>query len=357
MRCTTFWGPLLCWLAIACSGDPAPGGKGEQMPVVDVQSLVVEPAPFEETLVVSGTVTSGRQGLALVTSPVAARVERVLITRDDPVRRGQPLVELDRSALLAEARQARIARNATRSALSRAERLSSAGVVPARDVEQARSAAAMADASVIVSERNLERSILRAPISGTVTHVAAVIDMMADPSVPLVEIVDPRLVEVVALVPAGAAARIRTRQGALLLAGVPQTSETLGTGTVRAIAAALDSISRSVEVRVVISRVGRSLRIGEAVDAHITLASVPDALVVPVDAIVPDGDTQHLFVVGNDGVARARAVTLGTRSRGMVRVMSGLRSGDRVVTAGAYGITDSARVRPKPASAPPRARQ
>ena len=357
MRFTTLSGPLLCWLAIACGGDPVPGDKGEQMPMVDVQSLVVAPAPFEETLVVSGTVISGRQGLALVTSPVAARVERVLITRDDPVRRGQPLVQLDRSALEAEARQARIARNAARSALSRAERLSSAGVIPARDVEQARSAAARADASVIVSERNLERSILRAPISGTVTRVAAVIDMMADPSVPLVEIVDPRLVEVAALVPAGAAARIRTRQEALLLAGVAQTSETLGTGSVRTIAAALDSISRNVEVRVTISRARRVFRIGEAIDAHITLANVPDALVVPVDAIVPDGDTQHLFVVGNDGVARARAVTLGARSRGVVRVMSGLRSGDRVVTEGAYSITDSARVRPKPARAPPRARQ
>ena len=58
-----------------------------------------------------------------------------------------------------------------------------------------------------------------------------------------------------------------------------------------------------------------------------------------------------MFVVDTAGVAHAREVEVGTRGDSLVQIVSGVKAGERVVTYGAYGVQDSAKVvqlAPKP---------
>ena len=70
----------------------------------------------------------------------------------------------------------------------------------------------------------------------------------------------------------------------------------------------------------------------------------PNAIVVPLESLVPDGESYRVFVVGADGIARARAVTVGGRTDKLAEITEGVKAGERVVTYGAYGIEDSAKV-------------
>jgi multidrug efflux pump subunit AcrA (membrane-fusion protein) len=67
---------------------------------------------------------------------------------------------------------------------------------------------------------------------------------------------------------------------------------------------------------------------------------------VPLAALVPDGDGIKVFVVDSAHRAYARPVTVGARADQRAEITSGLSGGETVVTVGAYGVDDSARVVP-----------
>jgi membrane fusion protein (multidrug efflux system) len=123
-------------------------------------------------------------------------------------------------------------------------------------------------------------------------------------------------------------------------------TEALGTGTVKDVSATVDSASRSVTVRARIAHPVRTLRIGETVFGSIVLATRPNAVTVPVDALVPDGEGMKVFVLDSAHIAHATPVKVGARTEKLAEITRGLSGGETVVTYGAYGVTDSARVVP-----------
>jgi hypothetical protein len=133
---------------------------------------------------------------------------------------------------------------------------------------------------------------------------------------------------------------------ARLSVGQSAAGEPLGTGTVVDVGGIVDSASRSVAVRVRASAARRPLRIGETVFAQLAVATVPNAITVALDALVPEGEGFKIFVVDASGIAHERPVTVGARTDAVALITSGLNAGERVVTYGAYGVEDSAKVVP-----------
>ena len=68
-----------------------------------------------------------------------------------------------------------------------------------------------------------------------------------------------------------------------------------------------------------------------------------DALTVPEQAIVPQGDSQFVFKIV-DGKVKLTKVVTGTRREGRVEIVEGLAVGDEVVTAGQLKIRDGSAV-------------
>jgi membrane fusion protein (multidrug efflux system) len=106
----------------------------------------------------------------------------------------------------------------------------------------------------------------------------------------------------------------------------------------------VDSGSRAVSVRVAPASPRRALRLGESVYGEIAVGTRSNAVVVPVEALVPEGEGYRVFVVGAEGRAAAREVTIGGRTEHDVEILSGLKGGEKVVTRGAFGLEDGARV-------------
>jgi RND family efflux transporter MFP subunit len=68
-------------------------------------------------------------------------------------------------------------------------------------------------------------------------------------------------------------------------------------------------------------------------------------LTVPVDAVIESGIKPRVFVRRSDGSFEQRAVSTGWRSGGRQQILSGLRSGEEVVTSGAFLIDSESRLR------------
>jgi RND family efflux transporter MFP subunit len=337
-------------LAAACSGGGGDESESEPTPVVAVQTAIVQVRPFTETLGAIGTVT-GRPGhVASLGAPTATRVSHVYVSEGTRVTAGQPLVELDRTAIDATAQAGESALTAAQQAYERAERLNREGVAPRKDVEQAAADVAKARAEAVAARRAAQLAVLRSPIAGVVTRLTAVLGASVDGNQPLVEVADPGALDIVFTVTPTEAARVKANARVTLSAGQKAGGEPLGSGTVAQVAAAVDSLTRGVSVRVRAPGSRRALRIGETIFGQIVVGTHPNAIAVPAAALVPDGEGFKVFVVDTENIAHEQRVTVGARTDSTAEVTEGLKGGERVVTYGAYGVEDSVKVTTAPAS-------
>jgi RND family efflux transporter MFP subunit len=344
---------FLALLAVAaCSksqSDAGSGTSGEIQPVVGARTAVVAPRDFTETVAGIGDVTQRPGHFAAMAAPAPTRVTRVFVTVGQPVKAGEPLVEFEQQTFDAEQQSAQAALDNAQQAYARAQRLVTEGIAARKDVEQAAAALAQARAAEVAARRDQQLSTLRSPIDGVVTVMNAVLGASADMNTMLVEVTDPHALDVTLQLTADQAARVRAGQKVAVTAGQSLSGDTLGTGQVADVGAELDSVTRTVPVRVVIAHPTRPLRVGETVMGSITVGTHPRALAVPSEALVPDGEGYHVFVVDSAGIAYQRPVTIGARNGAYVEILTGLRAGETVVSYGAYGVTDSAKiVREKP---------
>lgn len=331
--------------SLACSKKKeADAADATARPVVGVQTIVVQPQAFNETLGAMGTVAPRAGHVATLSAPAAGRVAQVFVTTGQSVQKGKELVELDQAPFRSSLESAEAALAAAERANERAQRLSQEGIVPRKDAEQAAAEVAKARADAVAARRSEQLSILRSPIAGIVTRMSATLGAAVDPAQPLVEISDPSALDVLLSVTPTDAARVRSGAKVSLSAGQSASGEPLGVGTVVDISGTVDSTSRSVAVRVQAPTTRRPLRIGETVFGAISVGVRPAAIVIPTDALVPEGDEFKVFVVDATGVAHERDVKVGGRSNAGVEITDGLKAGERVVTYGAYGVQDSAKV-------------
>jgi len=111
------------------------------------------------------------------------------------------------------------------------------------------------------------------------------------------------------------------------------------------ISPALDAGSTTVEVWMKLANADGKIKAGSAVHVVLHGAEVPDALLVPVGALVPaqDGGVK-VMVVGTDNVAHLRAVKVGIRTPELVQITDGLGVGDVVIVDGSYGLDEGTKV-------------
>ncbi|HEY4131924.1 MAG TPA: efflux RND transporter periplasmic adaptor subunit [Gemmatimonadaceae bacterium] len=331
-------------LVAACAKKDA--GDAEVKPVVNAQTIVIAPSGFTETLGAIGNVVARAGHIATLSAPAQGHVAEVMATTGQKVRRGQVVVELDRAPFDAALHSAQTALEAAEKANERQQRLANEGIVPRKDAETAAADLAKARADEVGARRVAELATLRAPIDGIVTKMNATLGASVDPSQPLVEISDPSALDVLMNVTPSEAARVLPGAKVTLSAGQSASGEPLGIGSVMDVSGTVDSTSRGVAVRVQAPTTRRALRIGETVFGAITVGVRPSAIVIPTEALVPEGDAFKVFVVDNGNIAHERDVKVGAKNTSGVEITQGLKAGEKIVTTGAYAMQDSAKVAP-----------
>jgi membrane fusion protein (multidrug efflux system) len=338
---------LIVW---GCKGG-AKSTADEGPAVSGVRTAVAELQTFPQTVNAIGTVAVRPDRFASLAAPGPTRVARVYVVVGQRVAKGDSLVAFERAPFDAAAQSAGAALANAERAFARATRLAQAGILPQKDADQAAADLAAAQAAAVTARRSQELATLRAPISGVVTEMSAVLGSSVDPSQALVQIADPRALDIVFNVSPAEAARIHIADTLALSSGEGAQRESLGSATVVSVAVAVDSASRAVAVRARPRQTprdstARPLRLGESVFGHIVTSAHANAVTVPIEALVPEGDGFRVYVVDSAGIAHIRPVTVGARTETRAEILSGLAAGETIVTTGAYGVTDSAKIGP-----------
>lgn len=311
-------------------------------------TFAAELRPGGEGVTALGELKVDEDAYAEVGSPIDARVVRPLASPGQPVRRGQPLAELQ-SVEVGQARARRTAAQAraelARQTVERKRGLAAERIVSQGELQRAEAEAAEADAELWATESNLvalgvgggggSAFILASPISGTVLERTAVRGRSVGPSEPLFRIGDLSRLWLVVQAPERDAVRMRPGASAeITLAALP--GQTLR-GTVEWVGREVDAHSRTVPVRIVLPNADGRLRPGMFATAWVETGAQGEPVVaVPATALQRMDDQWVVFLPRGEGRFEVRPVERGRDLGDEVAILSGLKPGETVVDEGSF---------------------
>jgi RND family efflux transporter MFP subunit len=275
-----------------------------------------------------------------VSSEVAGRVDAVMVEVGDRVRRGQPLLEVDRESFQIHLQLADAELAAARANLVLAEKdlerksdLVSDKTIPQASFDQAQSAHDLAKAQVAsaeaarrLAERNWKRSVVRAPGAGSITARHTVGGTWADVGQPLLEMALGDRVKIAARVPASWAPRLAGLEGFDFTVGA---SPTVHHAELYSVDPVVNESSRSFEAVGVAANPAGVLRPGMFANVTLEAPATTRSLWLPVSAVATSDMSQVLLVV--DAVIVFQRVKIGRRADGWIEILDGIDAGQPVV--------------------------
>ena len=282
-------------------------------------------------------VGSLRARQAVMLRPEAAgRIVKLGFRDGERVRRGQLLVQLDDQLTQAQLRQAQAQATIAQTNLRRQRDLQAQGFVSASAVDQMAAALEVAQAQVALARAQVARMRITAPFDGVAGIRSVDLGDYVKDGADLVAVEDIARMNVDFRLPERIAQRVRVGQGVRLqLDALPQQPLE---ARVEAMNSLVDAEGRSVLVRASLDNAEGRLRGGMFARVQLVFGE-RDGVVVPEEALVPQGNRQFLVKVqpapdGQGLQSQPIEARLGARLPGKVEVLEGLAPGDRVVTAG-----------------------
>jgi membrane fusion protein (multidrug efflux system) len=336
-------------VGLACErGAPPVGSHIEaplEEPVVSVETARVRRGSILQRISAPGTLVAHRE--SRIGPEVAGRIERIFVEEGDRIEAGDPLFQIDREPYELALRQAQARRDRALaehrqldSDLERARRLRREDVLADQDMEQVESALAVARSvvreaseAVALAERNLDRTLVRAPYAGSIaarledegTHA------LVQPQTLVVVVQEAAELEARAAIPEVHFAAIGLGDPALLHVeglAAPIRSE------VSAVSDTIDPATRTYGVRMRVPNEDYRLKAGVFARVEILPRAKGDVLLVPRSAVRrEDGRTQVLAV--RDGRAVAVPVQIGIVAEDAVELLGGVRVDDEVIVGDA----------------------
>lgn len=257
----------------------------------------------------------------------------------------EDLTHDEREAALPQLRQLRTARNQANATLLAARatvgQLSQASRV-ALDRTAAAQAVVAAEKALAQARADLGQTRVRAPISGVVEVNGTVGKGTAiSPAVPPFTITDLNRVAFDASVNESDIASVNRRQPTVVTLDA-FLATTFPGKVARVRTTAVETVTGGIAfpVRISLDPAGSRLFVGMTGSADIEVTSIPDALTVPVEAVLTEGPVRSVFVLGADGKAHKTAIQIGAANDTHAQVLSGLDAGAVVVTSQLTALTD-----------------
>ena len=329
-------------LAVAGLGACDRGEPGAAPPpgeAVDVS--VSEPVRAPATSAFPATVVSTDDvQMATRTSGTILRMRADVGSR---VAAGDTLVEVDASDVGARIESSEATVEVARKRFGRIRNLERDGAATAQELDDARAGLRRAEAGLREARAQREYVVLRAPFSGTVTSRSADPGDLAVPGRPVLSLVRPASLKVVADLPGPVGAGLT--EGERLVVRDPETGRAVPVRVTR-ISPARDPSSRRVRVELRLEEDAAGGASGLAPGAYVRLERAdPEATTVwiPADALVRRGQLAGVFAVRDDRL-ELRWVRPGARREGAVEVLAGVTPGDRVVRSPDPALVDGSAV-------------
>lgn len=222
-----------------------------------------------------------------------------------------------------------------------AEATQNLNVLLGDQVTSAKAELASAQAEVSLAQSNLNDATVRAPFSGQVAGQPVQLGTVVSVGTPILQVVSTQGTYFDGQIPEQFISSIKV--GAPVDVTIDALPGVHFSGHVSAINPLGVQYGRLFSVRIAIDTTSTELKPNMFATGKVQTAIIPDATVVPVDAVLSDNAERYLFTVQN-GIAKKLTVKTGITSGNNVQVM-GLAPGTPVVIQGQQNLLDGTKVK------------
>ena len=310
-----------------------------------VQELGVQIVPIEErqlthTIRAVGTVQADERRLFVVNTKFEGWIEKLYVNATgQPVRRGEPLMEVYAPQLVVAEREYALALQSQRSmANASTEPRGAAGQLAQASLQRLRNWDISDEQLARLQRGTVTRTLtLRAPADGIVLEKMAIEGMRFMPGEPLYRIADLSSVWLLADVFEQDLGVVRDGQEVKITVNA-YPGQTF-TGKVAFIYPTVSPETRTGKVRIVVSNPDLRLKTGMYANVALDVGVADHPVVaVPESAVIDSGTTQAVLVARGEGTFEPREVKLGAHADGYYEIREGLAAGDRVVVSANFLI-------------------
>jgi len=309
----------------------------------DIPAVVIQPAgmrEFVDTIQALGT-TYANESVA-ITAKVTEKVSRINFKDGDFVKGGDTIVELTDDEELAQLAEDQATLEEAQKQLKRVQDLVKRGNAAQTTLDSQLSLVDQAKARVAGDQVLLSDRVIKAPFSGRLGLRQVSVGTLVTPGTVITTLDEINLLKLDFTIPELYLDSIKA--GQQVIAQNAAYPDMKFEGKVTAIDTRIDPVTRSVTVRASLPNNDGSLRPGMLMTINVT-RSRNKVLAVPETAISNLGAHQYVYLLGPDGTAVQREVTIGRRIPGYAEITTGLKQGDPVIAELTDNMRDGERVR------------
>ncbi len=302
-----------------------------------VQVTKVERKSITEKKTYSGTLEGVEQ--ASIVSKIAERITDIKVQVNSYVKKGDVLIQLDRSGATSNFLQAQANFENTSKNYDRMKALYNDGAISQQQLDQVQTAYDVAKANFDASKSTVD---LESPINGMVTDLNVNVGDWVTPGMQLATVANIQQMIIKFYVTEAEVANINVNETVSIYSEFNKEKKV--TGRISEISRSASSDARSFQVKAKFNNTKNGwYKPGMFVNVDVTLASQKDVIIIPTEAVVYANDKNIVFKVVNK-MAIPVDVKVGLSNENVTEITDGLKEGETIVTEGMNNLSDSTEV-------------
>lgn len=313
---------------------------GEKTINAQVSTLQVKDTLFDHYVELQGSVDT-KQNITIMPE-VAGILSQVYVKKGQQVKAGQVLAKIDDGGLSQQIQQMQVQEQLAKTTFERQKRLWDQKIGSEIQYLQAKAGYEAQSKAISSMQQTLSKTTVRAPFSGTIDDVITEQGTVVSPGMStLFRLVALNDMYIEVDVPENYITSIK--EGTKVRIQFPMLAETMES-KVRQTSNYINPANRSFSIEVPVSNVSGNVKPNLTARLQINDYTSPNAILVPLSVLSEnqDGEQYVMLAIKKDGGTQAtrRTVKTGKASGDYIEILSGLKSGDQVITAGARTVKD-----------------
>lgn len=315
------------------AAGPSAGSGTLSVDVVEMDYEVIE-----DRILTSGTVLANE--FVDLAAEASGIITGIYFREGSEVTGGQLLVKINDSELQAQKQRASYRLSLAEQREERQRRLLDRGGISQDDYD-----ATLNELNVLMAEERLiqaqiERTEIRAPFSGRIGLKYVSAGAYITPATRIASLQEVNPVKIDFSIPERFIGRVSVGDR---IEFTVQGMDSTFTGEVYAIEPRIDSQTRTLQIRAVSPNEDYLLFSGAFANIVLIMDQIEDALMVPAISVIPELNSQRVFVV-RDGRVEQVTVQTGIRTSDRVQILDGIERGDLVLTTGLLQVRNGMEV-------------
>lgn len=308
----------------------AGGQSGEQrrQTATPVKAAVLQPETLRNHVETTGTAMANER--VELRSEISGKITAIHFAEGTRVSQGDLLVKINDAELQAQLLKLEQQKKLAEDREFRQRRLLEKQAISQETYDQTLNQLRNLEAEIQLTEARIEKTEIRAPFDGVIGLRQISPGDYISPSVTIATLQDIQPIKIEFSIPEKYAGRVTTGS---TIHFAPTNSDTMLRGQVYAIEPRIDPETRTLQMRAKAGNRSGAILPGSFVQVDLVLEEVPNALLIPTEALIPEFQGQKVYLIQN-GKATPREVRTGIRTNERIQVIEGLAPQDTVITAG-----------------------